>query len=180
MNKAVVVIIIVSAMLFTLGFDAKAAVCGNGTIEVGEDCDDGTLNSDVAVDGCRMSCRSAYCGDGVIDTGEECDQGLHWGAPNFCRDNCTMPICGDGIVDDGEMSYPRTKFNEECDDGNNNDLDGCTNECKAGVDIIGGKTMINQSVRDTNPGGSSYVIPTKSLPRYPGTKKKKGQVPFKF
>ena len=65
--------------LILLSSVAFAAVCGNGVIETGEDCDDGTLNSDVAVDGCRMSCRYAYCGDSVKDTGEECDQGYHWG-----------------------------------------------------------------------------------------------------
>jgi cysteine-rich repeat protein len=48
-------------------------VCGNGTQEVGEDCDDGAANSDVLPNACRTDCRSAFCGDGVIDTGEACD-----------------------------------------------------------------------------------------------------------
>ncbi|MBP5406742.1 hypothetical protein J6Z19_06305 [bacterium] len=38
----------------------------------------------------------------------------------FCRPNCTISRCGDGIKDPGE----------ECDDGNNDDHDDCTNNCK--------------------------------------------------
>ena len=38
----------------------------------------------------------------------------------FCRSNCTISRCGDGIKDKGE----------ECDDGNNDDHDDCTNNCK--------------------------------------------------
>ncbi|MBO4705691.1 MAG: hypothetical protein J5647_08165 [Spirochaetaceae bacterium] len=38
----------------------------------------------------------------------------------FCRANCTISRCGDGIKD----------FGEECDDGNNDDHDDCTNNCQ--------------------------------------------------
>lgn len=34
-----------------------------------------------------------------------------------------LPDCGDNVVDRGE----------QCDDGNNNDSDGCTNECKTNI-----------------------------------------------
>lgn len=37
-----------------------------------------------------------------------------------CRANCTISRCGDGIKD----------FGEQCDDGNNDDHDDCTNNCK--------------------------------------------------
>ena len=39
--------------------------------------------------------------------------------PVLCRADCTLPICGDGILDPGEV----------CDDGNNNDGDGCASDC---------------------------------------------------
>ena len=52
----------------------NGAVCGNGRVEAGEDCDEGSLNSDVAPDGCRTDCRAAFCGDGVRDASELCDQ----------------------------------------------------------------------------------------------------------
>lgn len=103
-------------------------MCGNDLIELGEVCDDGELNSDVLADACRTDCRDAYCTDGVTDSGEECDEGNHGqDLPNVCRDDCTLPYCGDGIVDDGRLGWNGVEFNEECDDGNDNDFDGCRN-----------------------------------------------------
>lgn len=49
--------------------------CGDGTLDDGEECDDGSANSDTAVDACRTDCLVAYCGDGVADSGETCDDG---------------------------------------------------------------------------------------------------------
>ena len=76
-------------------------LCGNGTIEGSEECDDGAANSDSAPDACRTDCRSAHCGDGVTDTGEECDRGAQNAddVPDACRTDCMDPICGDGVVD---------------------------------------------------------------------------------
>jgi len=48
-------------------------VCGNGVVEQGEECDDGTANSDTLPDACRTNCRRAFCGDAVIDSAEECE-----------------------------------------------------------------------------------------------------------
>ena len=52
---------------------------------------------------------------------EQCDDGrANAAAPDACRpETCTLPVCGDGIVDS----------DEDCDDGNENDDDGCTSEC---------------------------------------------------
>ena len=45
--------------------------CGNGNIDIGEECDDGNL---VANDMCTNACgRVDGCGDGNIDMGEQCD-----------------------------------------------------------------------------------------------------------
>jgi len=44
--------------------------CGNGTVESGEECDDG---NDVEGDGCTGACTS--CGNGVTASTEECDDG---------------------------------------------------------------------------------------------------------
>ncbi len=107
-------------------------MCGNGIIELGEVCDDGPLNSDVAPDACRTDCRDAYCTDGVIDTGEICDDGYHgMDVPTLCRDDCTLPYCGDGVVDFGKPNYySQYEYFEECDDANSDNNDGCTDECK--------------------------------------------------
>jgi cysteine-rich repeat protein/predicted outer membrane repeat protein len=102
--------------------NSLTAVCGNGQVEIGELCDEGSQNSDVAPDTCRTSCRDPYCGDGVVDTGEACDEG---GANSdviqgACRRNCELAHCGDSVRDDGEP----------CDDGNTVDGDGCASDCQ--------------------------------------------------
>ncbi len=75
-------------------------VCGDGLIELGEECDDGNILSD---DGC-----SQYC---LVEGHYECT-----GAPSVCEEKVG---CGDGTIDDGE----------ECDDENANDNDGCSAAC---------------------------------------------------
>jgi len=46
-------------------------VCGNGVVEVGEQCDDGNV---VPNDGCSATC-TLECGDGVLEGSEQCDDG---------------------------------------------------------------------------------------------------------
>ena len=50
------------------------ALCGDGTKQGTEQCDNGPANAD-APDVCRTDCRLPACGDGILDTGEECDDG---------------------------------------------------------------------------------------------------------
>lgn len=126
--------------------DCHESVCGDGTREGSERCDDGnTVTEDACEYGtsvcewCNASCgrvlslEGPYCGDTVIQPEfEDCD-----GSPTFDCDSlgligdtvcaaCTMDItdchelvCGDGIVEGAE----------ECDDGNVDDDDGCSSEC---------------------------------------------------
>lgn len=109
--------------------DVRVPACGDGILDDGEDCDDGTDNSDTAPDACRTDCTAALCGDGVVDSdeacegddgcencqltfcgdgvlnGEEvCDAGAQNSdtAPDACRGDCTPARCGDGVVDTGE------------------------------------------------------------------------------
>jgi len=104
------------------------SICGDGEVDPGEVCDNGEHNSDSVPNACRTDCRAAYCGDSVVDSGEECDDGgNNSNNPNSCREDCTLPVCGDGIHDDGSHGF--TVFNEECDDGNANNLDGCKTDC---------------------------------------------------
>lgn len=107
-------------------------ICGDGILDPGEACDNGANNSDVEPNACRADCRRAYCGDGVIDSGEQCDDGSRNSnnSPNTCRKDCTLPICGDGVTDDGLHRDTGKVFNEACDDGNQDDSDGCTATCE--------------------------------------------------
>ena len=66
--------------------------CGNGVVDLGEECDDG--NGDEQ-DACRNSCENARCGDGVIWTDEEeCDDG-NSNDGDECTSECefTMQSC---------------------------------------------------------------------------------------
>jgi cysteine-rich repeat protein len=68
----------------------NAAVCGNGTRELGEQCDDG---NQVACDGCAPTCRAEVCGDGIVECSEQCDDGPANGTPGSrCTSTCTEVV----------------------------------------------------------------------------------------
>ncbi len=102
------------------------AVCGNGSVENGEECDDGNKTDG---DGCSKDCKiekteTAVCGNGKIETGEECDDGNKTDGDG-CSKDCKIEktetaVCGNGKIETGE----------ECDDGNKTDGDGCSKDCK--------------------------------------------------
>ena len=142
--------------------------CGNGNVDTGEACDQGTQNSNFVPNVCRSTCLLPTCGDGVTDTlfGEVCDQGSDNSnaKPNTCRLTCTPPICGDGVIDSNEecdggdgcnaqcrsdVSAPRTTLcgnrsldpGEDCDDGNMSDGDGCTRTCTNETSICGNNIL---------------------------------------
>jgi cysteine-rich repeat protein len=124
-------------------------VCGDGSIEAGEDCDDSnTANGD----GCSANCGvesgftcigepsdcSSECGDGLVASDEDCDDD-DTDAGDGCSDTCTvengwscmgepsvcMTGCGDGIV----------AGTETCDDMNAVADDGCTS-CAVDVGFV--------------------------------------------
>jgi cysteine-rich repeat protein len=82
------------------------AVCGNGAIEPGEECDDRNM---VSADGCSSAC--------VI---EKTQTPLDVAQPATVD---IRPVCGNGAIESGE----------ECDDGNIVNGDGCSQACKKGV-----------------------------------------------
>lgn len=49
-----------------------AGVCGDGTIQGTEQCDDGNTDDDCI---CLSDCKDPYCGDGIVCGTEECDDG---------------------------------------------------------------------------------------------------------
>lgn len=120
-------------------------VCGNGTREHPETCDDGNTTSN---DGCDSSCavepgwncpmngracQAAGCGDNIIAGEEECEDGdiiEGDGCNSSCRlepgykcpvigQPCVRTICGDRVVEG----------TEQCDDGNTDTGDGCSPLC---------------------------------------------------
>ena len=124
-------------------------VCGDGSVDPGEACDDGPANDNTAAcksnctlaicgdgflgpdeacddantadgDGCSADCVvEEECGDGVTQPPETCDDGSNNGAGKACKADCTPNVCGDG--DQGPT--------EGCDDGNMVGGDGCSPAC---------------------------------------------------
>jgi MYXO-CTERM domain-containing protein len=75
-----------TALMHDIGWPS---LCGNSTMDTGEDCDNGSANSDTLPDACRTDCSRAHCGDGVKDTGEACDLGLQNGTSgSACSSTC--------------------------------------------------------------------------------------------
>jgi len=80
--------------------------CGNGFLDIGEQCDDG---NSVNGDGCNSQCHIEICGNGVVDLGEQCDDG-NTNNSDTCTNTCKIGSCGDGIIQIGE----------QCDEGIDN------------------------------------------------------------
>ena len=80
-----------------------AASCGDGQVEVGEDCDDkNTDNSDACVSGCK----NASCGDGYLWQGKEtCDYNAAATA-NLCARSCEYSIWALWPVPDDLGAHP--------------------------------------------------------------------------
>ncbi len=110
--------------------------CGDGVVEGREECDDG---NDVEDDGCTGLCEfsceeDADCDDLYVCNGQEtctqdhtCAAGTDDGEGDPCGDNascyqgeCLEHICGNELTQPGE----------ECDDGNQDDEDGCMQDCR--------------------------------------------------
>jgi cysteine-rich repeat protein len=134
----------------TLGDDTASAtvnvvgaLCGDGIVEFGEECDDQNANLNDGCSNCRidtgwncvgaLSLCTTTCGDGTVAAGiEMCDDGNTDGGDG-CSSACNIEngwdcaaspsvcssICGDGIV----------TSTEQCDDGNQDDNDYCSNTC---------------------------------------------------
>ncbi len=105
---------------FTIEKTPPPPVCGNGSVEAGEQCDDANASNS---DACLNSCVNAACGDGFVHIGvEECDD-ANANDVDGCSNSCMLPSCGDGTVQAGE----------QCDDGNASNSDACLNTCQNAV-----------------------------------------------
>ncbi|MCA9690319.1 MAG: hypothetical protein KC636_11965 [Myxococcales bacterium] len=123
------------------------AVCGDGQIQEGEECDNGPDNGSDGL--CSDDCMEvqAVCGDGIVGGEEECD-----GEDN-CTQECKYNVCGDGFLGGDEACEPSqnpactpacqfpscgdaiVSDGEECDlgVGNNGEGSSCTDACKNNV-----------------------------------------------
>ena len=82
----------VDAGTTTDGGGTPPGICGDGTVDAGEACDDGNT---IDGDGCSATCTTeAVCGDGNVDSGEECD-----GGPGCGADCKFTEVCGNDTID---------------------------------------------------------------------------------
>jgi cysteine-rich repeat protein len=130
--------------------------CGDGNIDQGEKCDDGTANSDSEPDACRTDCTLPSCGDNVVDSDETCDPpgSTAGGNGNLCETDCT--VCGDGV----------TQSDEECDDGDGIDTNLCGNDCTLFRSLIGDfvwNDLDRDGIQDPGEDGIAGVIATLRL-----------------
>ncbi|MFC1482168.1 RCC1 domain-containing protein [Myxococcota bacterium] len=128
----------------------NTAFCGNEIVEVGEQCDQGVANSDVAPDTCRTDCRSPHCGDGVVDPGndEVCDGdnlagqtcediGLGYTSGTLrCDSGCAFDTsdcatCGNDLREEGEECDGPDVGGQNCLDlaGLQEGIVTCTTDC---------------------------------------------------
>jgi fibro-slime domain-containing protein len=140
-------------------------ICGDGTIQRSEQCDDGNAVND---DGCSRICQIeanwdcptegkpciyvGKCGSGRLTTNKACEDGNTTsgdGCSSDCKTVetgfiCRVPgkpcttRCGDGII----------KGFETCDDGNTDNGDGCSATCKIepGFDCTGSPSSCKPTV----------------------------------
>ncbi len=142
--------------------------CGNGTVEAGEACDDGSgaSGNGTASSTCSTTCQFK-CGNGALDPGEDCDDGKNDGSYGTCKSNCKFaPYCGDKAV----QSPP-----EVCDNGTANSptaygANSCTDACLpgglCGDGVVNGTEKCDDGKNTGMPGSckadcSAYVPGTK-------------------
>jgi large repetitive protein len=144
------------------GENCSIPVCGDEVVLGSEECDDSNYRAYDGCSGCQVECGwdcsegecSGVCGDGMRKGAEECDDG-NTASGDGCSRYCMVEVgytcggasscwkcggsgdtclgrCGDGTRPEGSS--------KECDDGNNEDGDGCSGACQieCGWECVGG------------------------------------------
>lgn len=148
---------------------ANTGLCGDGTVDADEQCDDGNLKNG---DGCSNQCTNEECGNGILDPSEQCDNGMQNGtAGNTCSLTCMILFCGDGSVDTGN--------GEQCDDGNNVSNDGCSATCElegvhfaasassSSSEAASASSTASASLSVTSSASASSSVPRRIIPAIP-------------
>lgn len=153
---------------FSVEVECVLVSCGNGTVDAGEQCDDGnTINTDACSNACTTN---PICGNNIVEAGETCATCQADVIAEGGADACAA--CGDGVVNSGEncttcpadviaVDGPAacnvcgdgtTAGAEECDDSNTVSGDGCSATCV--VEFCGDGT-VNGTNEQCDDGGNA-------------------------
>jgi len=134
--------------------------CGNGKLESGEACDDANLeNGDGCDDECQVELPPEHCPNSTCEPelGEDCST-----CPEDCKDCCDDGLCDESAAEtcltcpedcgvcpgcgDGALQL---ELGEQCDDGNNDPDDGCSEACQIEIgDFEPGTILITEVMKD--------------------------------
>jgi cysteine-rich repeat protein len=90
--------------------------CGNGIIELDEECDStDTAKCD------QTTCQIVRCGNGIVEAAEVCDDGNNDGGDGCSFDCVSLELCGNSTLD--------YYAGEQCEDHNTRNFDGCSASC---------------------------------------------------
>jgi cysteine-rich repeat protein len=110
------------------GSGGPEPACGNGLVELVEECDLGLNNSDTGL--CKTDCTNQVCGDGFSGPGEECDDG------NAIDDDVCSTLCENNVDFQCVMPYHVLNLadrNVQFNDGDGN-VEWCDRTNSAAVD----------------------------------------------
>lgn len=108
LNNRVTGIEIASGNIVSCTFINTQVICGDGNLDPGEQCDDGTQNGvpcnppyGGSCQYCSSSCQivtlnGPYCGDGIVNGSEQCDGTAGVGPNQFCTTTCKLVNIYDG------------------------------------------------------------------------------------
>jgi len=157
--------------------------CGDGTIQPGEQCDDGNfLDGDGCSSCCTTGSSAPVCGNGQLQPGEQCDDG-NTAAGDGCSATCTIepivegppasPNCsdgidnnGDGLVDTADPCCQHVCTQEICngsdDNGDGNIDEGFPDADHDGIADCFDQDQDNDGVRDGVDNCPTIFNPTQS------------------
>jgi cysteine-rich repeat protein len=120
-------------------------VCGNGTVGLGEQCDDGNRSNG---DGCDSNCTPTACGNRVVSAGEQCDDGNTVDGDG-CDANCLREQCPNGKDENGDCIPDDNPNNSEQCGGSCDDGDECTTDsCHGGACVSQALPALDRAICD--------------------------------
>lgn len=76
-----------------------STACGNGRMDINEECDSGNANANRANAPCRLDCSLPRCGDRIINSGESCDDGNR-----LSLDGCSSRCIRESLIAGGAQT----------------------------------------------------------------------------